>query len=288
MKAQHRVPTVDKLREELEERQRATNDFLESNLAQALLQGAMPPDDEVPPTGNNPTLAALLAVTTPTIGADYRTMIAELYYQTEVVSGKGRQGEGQSLSSKVANCLDRALDNAQELHNRVQKAYTSDLAEQVERLCKHSQHTPSAILPQLQGAINLAHTAYQVSNHPEQDCETRHASRYAAATREYIALTQALIQAYNRSVGIRPINLNGNAATAAVHGKFLFHQRIREKVKDLHGHFVVIDVRTGDYETSPTQADAHRELRKRKPQAFCWVERVGSPDPYEPEPQGNG
>ena len=296
MTKQQRTTIVERIEASLQQRLEASTDHLEQNLASLLLERTTAQREG---SYQDPTLAALLSVTTPTIGAEYRSIIAELYYQMvfsepSPAHNTNLYGKEQSLTTKVARCLREAVIAAQALHSCIGMDYTKELLQQITKVETHSPDMPNAVMPRLQEAITAAHTVYQVTNHPGQSPETREASKHAAAMRASLILTQALVQAYNRNLGAKTLDLNGHSATAPVHGKFLFHHHIYEKVKGLHGHFVVIDVRTGDYETSPEQAVAHRELRKRRPDAFCWVERIGAANPYEEadtpgrEPQTTG
>ena len=66
-----------------------------------------------------------------------------------------------------------------------------------------------------------------------------------------------------------------NAATI---GKTIYNERIRNKVEPIEqGKVVVIDVNSGDYEIDHDDAAALFRLLKRRPEAFTWAERVGSP-----------
>lgn len=55
---------------------------------------------------------------------------------------------------------------------------------------------------------------------------------------------------------------------------------IYEEIKPTLGHlekgtFVVIDIESGDYEIGPSDAEATRRLRDRRPSAHTWAVRVG-------------
>ena len=67
----------------------------------------------------------------------------------------------------------------------------------------------------------------------------------------------------------------------ALRGRDLYHNRIRAELKANKGDFVVIDVRSGDYEVGESESETWFKLRERRPDAFIWVERVGYPIPYE-------
>ena len=59
-------------------------------------------------------------------------------------------------------------------------------------------------------------------------------------------------------------------------GKEIYQRNIRPKLGPEHrGKFVVIDVKTGDYVINDNEMAADSELRKIRPDAFTWTERVG-------------
>ena len=59
-------------------------------------------------------------------------------------------------------------------------------------------------------------------------------------------------------------------------GKEIYQRNIRPQLgPEHHGKFVVIDVKTGDYVIHDNEAGGHSALRKSRPDAFTWTERVG-------------
>lgn len=67
------------------------------------------------------------------------------------------------------------------------------------------------------------------------------------------------------------------ANTAAV-GRAIYHEKILPTLgPEDKGRVVVIDVHSGDYEIADNHLDAARRLRKRRPGAYTWGERVGYP-----------
>lgn len=64
-------------------------------------------------------------------------------------------------------------------------------------------------------------------------------------------------------------------------GRELFYQRVAPQLPPaLDGHFVAIDVATGDFELDADDFAAVERLRKRHPSSEIWLERVGQPTAY--------
>ena len=61
-------------------------------------------------------------------------------------------------------------------------------------------------------------------------------------------------------------------------GRAIYHEKIRPTLgPEYKGKIVVIDVKSGDYEIAENSLTASLRLRKRRPDAFTWAERVGYP-----------
>jgi hypothetical protein len=61
-------------------------------------------------------------------------------------------------------------------------------------------------------------------------------------------------------------------------GQELYEQAVLPHLgPERHGHFVAIDVESGDYEVSHDYLEACLQLRTRQPNAWIWGERVGFP-----------
>ena len=59
-------------------------------------------------------------------------------------------------------------------------------------------------------------------------------------------------------------------------GKEIYQRNILPKLgPEHHGKFVVIDVKTGDYVIHDNDAAGLFEMKRRRPDAFTWTERVG-------------
>lgn len=59
-------------------------------------------------------------------------------------------------------------------------------------------------------------------------------------------------------------------------GKEIYQRNIHPQLgPEHHGKFVVIDVKTGAYVIHDNEAGGHSALRKSRPDAFTWTERVG-------------
>jgi hypothetical protein len=57
-----------------------------------------------------------------------------------------------------------------------------------------------------------------------------------------------------------------------------WYQAILPKVEvGHHGHYVVIDIDTGDYEVDEKDIVAWQRLVARRPEAQAWMERIGHP-----------
>lgn len=66
-----------------------------------------------------------------------------------------------------------------------------------------------------------------------------------------------------------------NGGNAPAIGRALYNDKIRPTLGPEHkGKVVVIDVKSGDYEIADRHITAAQQLRKRRPDAFTWGERV--------------
>ncbi|MDE2868564.1 MAG: hypothetical protein OXR64_00325 [Chloroflexota bacterium] len=69
--------------------------------------------------------------------------------------------------------------------------------------------------------------------------------------------------------------------SVASRGKELYVTRIRELTRaTAKGDFVVIDIRSGDFEVDSDDLAATMRLMERRPDAITWAERVGYPAAY--------
>ena len=70
-------------------------------------------------------------------------------------------------------------------------------------------------------------------------------------------------------------------ADLASRGQAIYEEQIRHLVDPQQkGKFVIIDIYSGDYEVHERDADATRNLLKRRPDAMTWAIRVGYPTAY--------
>ena len=68
--------------------------------------------------------------------------------------------------------------------------------------------------------------------------------------------------------------------TAAI-GRAIYNEKILPTLgPEYKGKVVVIDVNSGDYEIADKSLTATLRLLERRPDAFTWAERVGSPAPH--------
>ena len=76
-----------------------------------------------------------------------------------------------------------------------------------------------------------------------------------------------------------------NKENAPTVGHAIYREKIRPTLGPEHkGKVVVIDVKSGDYEIADRHIDAGSKLRKRRPDAFTWEERVDVPITYRVHP----
>lgn len=72
-----------------------------------------------------------------------------------------------------------------------------------------------------------------------------------------------------------------NKENAPAIGHAIYCEKIRPTLgPEYRGQVVVIDVKSGDYEIADRHIDADSKLRKRRPDAFTWEERVDVPNTY--------
>ena len=72
-----------------------------------------------------------------------------------------------------------------------------------------------------------------------------------------------------------------NGGNAPAIGRAIYNEKILPTLGPEHkGKVVVIDVKSGDYEVAKNTLTADLRLRKRRPNAFTWAERVGYPAVY--------
>ena len=73
-----------------------------------------------------------------------------------------------------------------------------------------------------------------------------------------------------------------NGGNAPAIGRATYNDRILPTLGPEHkGKVVVIEVKSGDYEIAKNSLTADLHLRKRRPNAFTWAERVGYPAVYQ-------
>ena len=64
-------------------------------------------------------------------------------------------------------------------------------------------------------------------------------------------------------------------------GKAIYNDKIKDTLGPEHkGKIVVIDIYSGDYEIGDKDSETTMRLRKRRPDAQTWAERVGYPTVY--------
>ena len=61
-------------------------------------------------------------------------------------------------------------------------------------------------------------------------------------------------------------------------GRAIYKEKIKRLVEPMeNGKFIVIDVESGDYEIDERMADASDRFHERRPNAVCYIGRVGYP-----------
>ena len=111
------------------------------------------------------------------------------------------------------------------------------------------------------------------------------ALQYAEAIRDYLGWVQTCLQ-LRRPASRKHITApDGTDLDVSAVGRDLYHYRIRKEAALKKGDFVVIDVTTGDYEVGDLETEASSRLRKRRPEAITWIERVGYPTPHKMTPR---
>lgn len=64
-------------------------------------------------------------------------------------------------------------------------------------------------------------------------------------------------------------------------GDEIYERDIRRRVEPEHaGRFLVLDIRSGDYEVADEDLDASEKLLERRPEAILYGLRVGEPAAY--------
>ena len=67
-------------------------------------------------------------------------------------------------------------------------------------------------------------------------------------------------------------------------GRAIYKEKIKHLVEPMEkGKFIVIDVESGDYETGELLIDTSDCLRDRRPNAVCYIGRVGYPAAFRGE-----
>ena len=195
----------------------------------------------------------------------------------------------------------QAAHHAGKLHGLVNKAYVQDVFDMVNELadCRRDPSADPAdshlarMWSKLPDAIAMANTvcellefAYETarSETPAPDVPALEtALEHAGKLRMYLSDARTAGEEGRSASGKARVVGRGARDDAAIRGKDLYHNRIREEITADRGTLVVIDVDSGDYEVDTNEVDAWMRLRERRPDAVTWVERVGYPAPYRME-----
>ena len=122
-------------------------------------------------------------------------------------------------------------------------------------------------------AIAWAHIAREMLENNEETPEIREALGHAENAVECLQWAISRVDVLRKSK-------HHPEPGAARRGRQIYYDRILAESGARKGQFVVIDVRSGDYEVANSRNEAARILRERQPDAFTWTERAGYPSPY--------
>ena len=259
-------------------------------------------------SGENPTppwlLGLLGSVTSPlTESGGYRRVarilrqfdIEEILSTPEEVVDDLLQWEGDE---DVGLFALRAAYHAQVLAQLVDREYVKDLVEIVgdltgarrDPLAAPGDRDSARWWRQLPDAIATAANAYEllawecnnsvtVTEHPDLSRMEQAAEQAALARRYLWEAREALVEKNSDSRSKSSIGDLTDEEWSLV-GRDLYHNRIRKENVLVKGQFVVIDIKSGDFEVGENDHEAHQRLRERRPDARTWVEKVGYPTPH--------
>ena len=249
-------------------------------------------------------VGVLAALAHPAIGSKYRKVtrilrqfdIEEIQNIPEEVIADLAEWEGDE---DVGVFTLQAAHLAEELAREVDRAYVKDLLEVVKEIADSRRDPSSAPADQalarkwarLSDAIAMAGTVYDLL---ELDCRkavtetgvpnlpaVEAAAEHAARIRLYLCESRDSLEEKREEVRKARLPDGASLVDPALRGRDLYHNRIRPGLKADKGDFVVIDMRSGDYEVGKSESEAWTKLRERQPDAYTWVERVGYPTPYQ-------
>lgn len=64
-------------------------------------------------------------------------------------------------------------------------------------------------------------------------------------------------------------------------GRAIYKEKIKDLVEPMeNGKFITIDIESGDYETGERLIDTSDRLHDRRPNAVCYIGRVGYPNAF--------
>ena len=293
-------------RKELEARLARTTNSTEANVISGMLsmieggiRGVTSQDNPMPSW----LVGVLAALAHPAIGSKYRKVtrilrqfdIEEIQNIPEEVIADLSEWEGDE---DVGLFTSQAAHLAEELAREVDREYVKDLLAVVKEIADSRRDPGSDPANQdlarkwarLSDAIALAGTACDLL---ELDCQrgmteigspnlpaVEAAVGHAARIRLYLCEARDCLEEKKDEERKARLPDGGFHDDPTLRGRDLYHNRIRGELKAKQGDFVVIDLRTGDYEVGESESEAWFKLRERRPDAFTWVERVGYPTPY--------
>ena len=171
--------------------------------------------------------------------------------------------------------------HAEKLREMVNSAYTQELLDSI-RITTATNLDPTGEnlemdqcqgWPNIRTAISWANIAREMLENNEETPKIREALDHAENVLECLQWAKSRVDNLMK-------RKHHPEPGAARKGRQLYYDRILAESGAQKGQFVVIDVRSGDYEVSNHSSEAARILRKRQPDAFTWTERAGYPSAY--------
>ena len=291
---------------ELEARQAMTWNPMERSLLSGLLELIGQEIRALSSYGNagQPWVAGFLgSIENPLTNSEYRDVcrvlrqyhIAEIESTPLEVIGQLRQWSGDE---DVGVFTLRAGYHAEALAGLVDREYVNDLLEIVRDIVD-TRKDPLAFPAdselgrrwgRLGNAIATATNAYDMLEWEGDKAaagtgipspsQFHQAAEQAALARRYLWEAQEALESKRSGARNERWPERQEAAEWSFIGRDMYHNRIRKENFLGKGQFVVIDVKSGDFEVGDSEHEAWTRLRERRPDARTWVEKVGFPTPY--------
>ena len=224
----------------------------------------------------------LLGLSDPNLSKRYETALSWLASSQHPTGETPPEILGRSIAwrgnPEVGRLVMLASHHAGELHGILGEAYTQGLLDCI-RPMTAADADPTGdpnefeTWKNIETSINWAHVCCQMIGTREANPENERALEMAESIRECLQWARTRVDSVLRE-------RNNPEPLAAHKGRTLYYNRILEESRAKPGEFVIIDIRSGDYQVGHSDRDASRILRERQPDAFTWTERAGYPSPY--------